>query len=99
MISRRPNGGDKRLVELALYPVVGLVFRVSKQGPGLTAIEEDGGDKRLVELALYPVVGLVFRVSKQGPRLTIIVENGGDERLVELEPACKADGVATPDPV
>ena len=25
-------------------------FRISKQGPCFTAIEEDGGDKRLVEL-------------------------------------------------
>ena len=27
-------------------------FRVSKQGPCFTVIEEDGGDKRLVELEL-----------------------------------------------
>ena len=27
-------------------------FRVSKQGPCFTAIEEDGGDKRLIELEL-----------------------------------------------
>ena len=27
-------------------------YRVSKQGPCFTAIEEDGGDKRLVELEL-----------------------------------------------
>ena len=27
-----------------------LFFRVSKQGPRFTAIEEDGGDKRLVKL-------------------------------------------------
>ena len=27
-------------------------FRVSKQGPRFTAVEEDGGDKRLVELEL-----------------------------------------------
>ena len=27
-------------------------FRVSKQGPCFTAVEEDGGDKRLVELEL-----------------------------------------------
>ena len=25
-------------------------FRISKQGPCFTAVEEDGGDKRLVEL-------------------------------------------------
>ena len=35
-------------------------FRASKQGPCLTAIEEDGGDKRLVwlELALFSVFTL-----------------------------------------
>ena len=27
-------------------------FRVSKQGLGFTAVEEDGGDKRLVELEI-----------------------------------------------
>ena len=27
-----------------------LLYRVSKQGPCFTAIEEDGGDRRLVEL-------------------------------------------------
>ena len=29
-----------------------LFFRVSKQGPCFTAIEEDGGDKRFVQLEL-----------------------------------------------
>ena len=29
-----------------------LFFRVSKQDPCFTAIEDDGGDKRLVELEL-----------------------------------------------
>ena len=29
-----------------------LFFRVSKQGPHYSAIEEDGGDERLVELEL-----------------------------------------------
>ena len=28
-------------------------FRVSKQGPCFTAIEDNGGDKRLVEVLLY----------------------------------------------
>ena len=94
-------------------------FRVSKQGPCFTAVEENGGDKRLLELDLAPdpAVGLLlqagdaekfphalesldpfFRISKQGPCFTAVEENGGDERLVQLELACKADGVALPEP-
>ena len=41
----------------------------------------------------------LFRVRKQGPCFTAVGEDGGDKRLVELELACKADGVAPPDPV
>ena len=37
-----------------------------------------------------------LRVSEQDQCLT--VENSSDKRLVELELACKADGVAPPDP-
>ena len=43
--------------------------------------------------------GSFFRVSEQCPLFTAIEEAGGDKRLVELELACKADGVAPPDPV
>ena len=39
-----------------------------------------------------------LRVCKQSPCFTAI-EDGGDKRPVELELACKADGVAWPDPV
>ena len=44
---------------------------------------------------------LFFRVVKQGPGpcFTALAEDGGDKRLVELELACKADGVAPPDPI
>ena len=42
---------------------------------------------------------IFFRVSKQGPYFTTVEEDGGDKRVVELELACKADGVALPDPV
>ena len=34
------------------FESLGPFFRVSKQGPGLTAVEDDGGDKRLVHLEL-----------------------------------------------
>ena len=40
-----------------------------------------------------------FRVSKHGLCLTAVEVDGGDKRLVELELACKADGIAPPDPV
>ena len=40
-----------------------------------------------------------LRVSKQGPCITGVEEGGGEKRLVQTEPACKADGVALPDPV
>ena len=42
---------------------------------------------------------LFFRVSKQGPCFTAIEKDGGDKKLVELGLACKADGIAAPDPV
>ena len=42
---------------------------------------------------------LFLKVRKQGPCFTAVEEDGGDKRLVELELACKADGVAWPDPV
>ena len=40
-----------------------------------------------------------FRVSEQGSCFTSIEEDGGDKGLVEPELACRADGVAPPDPV
>ena len=56
-----------------------------------------------VHLAPYPVVGLMLQVgdTEKFPhaRFTAVEEDGGDRRLVELELACKADGVAPPDPV
>ena len=68
-----------------------------------------------VDLAPHPVVGLALQVgdvnlvskawilflkaSKQGPYFTALKEDGDDMRLVQLELACKADGVASPDPV
>ena len=45
--------GDAEKFPQALgFESLDLFFRVSKQGPCFTAIEEDGGDKRLVELEL-----------------------------------------------
>ena len=64
-VSRKKFLWTHKEVDLASRPVVGLVlqaedtenfgslypfFRVSKQGPCFTAIEEDEGDKRLVKL-------------------------------------------------
>ena len=43
--------GDREKFPHALgFESLGPFFRVSKQGPGLTAVEDDGGDKRLVQL-------------------------------------------------
>ena len=45
--------GDTEKVPHALsFESLDSFFRVSKQGPCFTAVEEDGGDKRLVELEL-----------------------------------------------
>ena len=41
----------------------------------------------------------MFLVSKQGPCFSAVEEDGGNKRLVKLELACKAYGVAPPDPV
>ena len=43
--------------------------------------------------------GSFFRVSKQGWCFAAVEEEVGDKRPVELEPNCKADDVAPPDPV
>ena len=45
--------GDTEKFPQALdFEGLDIIFRVSKQGPRFTAIEEDGGDKRLVKLKL-----------------------------------------------
>ena len=45
--------GDAEKFPQALgFEGLGPFFRVSKQGPCLTAMEEEGGEKRLVELEL-----------------------------------------------
>ena len=48
-----------------------------------------------ISACTYPFL----KVSKQGICLTSIEEDGGDKDLVQLELACKADCVASPDPV
>ena len=71
---------------LALHPVVGFVLQVGNAEKFPRAIGFKSQDPFL-------------RVSKQGPCFTAIQKDGCDKRLVELELACKADGVAPPDPV
>ena len=72
--------------DLAPHPVVGHVLQ--------------GGDAEKFLHALgFENLDPFFRVSKQGLCVIAIEEDGGDKRLVELELACKADGVAQPDPV
>ena len=67
------------------HPVVGLVLQV-------------GDTEKFPQALAFESLDPLFRVSKQAPCFTAI-EDGGDKRLVELELACKADGVAPPDPV
>ena len=72
-----------------------LFLTVSKQGPGLTALQEDWDDKRLVQLEvarsylIWPSLPLPRRSfsqsQQQGPCLTAIQEDGDDKRLVQLE--------------
>ena len=73
-------------VDLASNPVVGLVLKVENT---------ETFPHALVFESLDPF----FRVSEQGPCFTAVEENGADKRLIELALACKADGVAQPDPV
>ena len=73
-------------VDLASHPLVGFVPQV--------------GDAA----KFPPALGLenlnpFLRVSLQGQCLAVIEEGGSNERPVKLELACKADGVALPDPV
>ena len=69
-----------------LLPVVGLVLQV--------------GDAEKFSQALgFKGLDPFLRVSKQGPCFTALEEDGGDKGLVEPELACRADGVAPPDPV
>ena len=42
--------GDTEFPHAPGFQSLDPIFRVSKQGPRFTAIEEDGGDKRLVKL-------------------------------------------------
>ena len=73
-------------VDLTPQTVVGFVLQV-------------GDMEILPALGFESLDPFFFRVSKQGPCFTSIKEDGGDKRLVQLELACKADGVASPDPV
>ena len=76
---------NNKEVDLAPHPVVGLVLQVGDAGKFSQVFGFEGLDP-------------FFRVSKQYSCFTTIEENGGDERRVQLEVACKADGVAQPDP-
>ena len=73
-------------VNLAPHPVVGLVLKIEDAENFPQALGFKGLDS-------------FFRVKRHCPCFTDIEEDGGDNRLVELELACKADGVAPPDPV
>ena len=74
-------------VDLAPHPVVGLVLHVGDT------------EKFPHALGFESLDPFFYRISNQGPCSTAVEEDGGDKRLVELEPACKADSIAPPDPV
>ena len=73
-------------VDLARHPIVSLVLQIGEMEKFPQALGFKGPEYFL-------------RVGKQGPHFTAIGEDGGNKRLSELELACKADGVASPDPV
>ena len=73
-------------VDLAPHPVVGLVLQVGDAEKFPRALGSENVDP-------------LPRVSKQGPCFKAVEEDGGDKKLIQLELACKADGVAPPDPV
>ena len=68
-------------VDLAPYPVVGVVLRVKDA-------------KKFPQALGFESPDLFFRVSKQGPCFTTVEEDGCDRRIVELELAFKAEGAA-----
>ena len=75
-------------VYLAPHPVIGLVLQVEDR-------------EKFPHARGFKSMDLFFfflRVSKQDPYFTAVEEDGGDNRLVVLELACKAEGVAPPDP-
>ena len=74
-------------IDLAAYPVVGLVLQVG-----------DDAEKFPQALGFEILDPFCLRVSKQGPCFTAVVEDGSDKRFVQFELACKADGVAPPHP-
>ena len=73
-------------VNLAPYPVVGLVLQV-------------GDAEKFPQVLGFESLVTFLRVSKQGPCFTTKEEDGGDKRPAEFELACKADGVGPPYPV
>ena len=73
-------------VDLAPHPVIGLVLQV--------------GDAETFPQAIgFKSLDPFSKVSKQGPCFTAVEEDESCRRLVQLELACRADGVAPPDPV
>ena len=73
-------------IDLAPHPAVGLVLQV-------------GDAEKFPQALVFDSLDPFFGVSKQGPCFKAVEEDGGDKKLIQLELACKADGVAPPDPV
>ena len=73
-------------VEFALHLVVGLVLQV-------------GGAQTFPHTVGFESRDRFFQSQEAGTMFHSLEEDGGGKRLVKLEPACKADGIAPPDPV
>ena len=73
-------------IDLAAYPVVGLVLQV-------------GDAEKFPQAFGFESLDPLFRFSKQGPCSTAMEEAGREKRLLQLELACAAVCVAPPDPV
>ena len=73
-------------VDLVPHPVVGLMLQV-------------GDTEKFPQALGFKSPGPFFRVSNQGTCFTAAEKDGGDKRVIELELACRAEGIAPPDPV
>ena len=73
-------------VDLVLHPVLGLVL-------------QERGAEKFPQAPGFEGLDPFLRVGEQGPCFTAMDDDEGDKKLLEVELACKADGVAPPDPV
>ena len=78
-------GSCQKMWTLAPHLVVGLVLQV-------------GGAQTFPHTVGFESRDRFFQSQEAGTMFHSLEEDGGGKRLVKLEPACKADGIAPPDP-